>query len=101
MAAFCKCSSRVPDHANKSERGELFTMSAIPVNTPPEVLSQPMDGSRAEQIYRDHLERRGRKIARIGRLWNERKLLGRFAAIGAAAALLIALLIPSRYASTT
>lgn len=76
-------------------------MSAIPVNTPPEMLSQQMDSARAEQVYRDHLERRGRKIARIGRLWNKRKLLGKFAAIGAAAALLIALLIPSRYASTT
>jgi uncharacterized protein involved in exopolysaccharide biosynthesis len=47
------------------------------------------------------LERRGRKIARIGRLWNERKLLGKFAIIGAAATFLIALLIPSRYAATT
>ena len=76
-------------------------MSSIPANTSPEFSSQRIDSRRAEQICQDQLERRGRKIARIGRLWNERKLLGKFAITGAAATFLIALLIPSRYAATT
>jgi len=76
-------------------------MSSIPANTSPEFSSQHIDSTRAEQICQDQLERRGRKIARIGRLWSERKLLGKFAVIGAAATFLIALLIPSRYAATT
>jgi len=76
-------------------------MSSIPANTPAEIMSQQIDRARAEQVHQEHLERRGRKIARIGRLWNERKLLAKFTAVGAAAAVLIALLIPSRYASTT
>lgn len=76
-------------------------MSSIPANTSPEFSSQRIDSRRAEQICQDQLERRGRKIARIGRLWNERKLLGKFVIIGAAATFLIALLIPSQYAATT
>ena len=55
----------------------------------------------AQRLQLDQSERRERKIARIGRLWDQRKHLGKCAAWGGAAALLIAFIIPTRYASTT
>jgi capsule polysaccharide export protein KpsE/RkpR len=52
-------------------------------------------------LLENQKEIRNRRIARAGHLWVHRKLLGKFTACGAAAFVLIALLIPSRYASTT
>jgi uncharacterized protein involved in exopolysaccharide biosynthesis len=77
-------------------------MRSIPGKTASEVLEAlEMDQLLADRLRQDQLQRRERKIARIGRLWEQRKLLGKFIAWGASAALLIAFLIPSRYASTT
>ena len=53
------------------------------------------------RLRRDQEEIRGRRIARARHLWTRRKLLGKFSAWGAAASLLIAIVIPSRYTSTT
>jgi capsule polysaccharide export protein KpsE/RkpR len=77
-------------------------MSSTPVKTAPEVLQAlEMDELLADRLRQDQLQRRNGKIARIARLWEQRKLLGKFIAWGASAALLIAFLIPSRYTSTT
>jgi uncharacterized protein involved in exopolysaccharide biosynthesis len=77
-------------------------MSMTAPNTTPEVLrALDIDQLLAQRLRQDQVESRGRKIARIGRLWKQRKLLGKFAAYGAVVTLLIAILIPSRYAATT
>jgi uncharacterized protein involved in exopolysaccharide biosynthesis len=77
-------------------------MSMTAPNTTPEVLrTLDIDQLLAQRLRQDQVESRGRKIARIGRLWKQRKLLGKFAAYGAVVTLLIAILIPSRYAATT
>jgi uncharacterized protein involved in exopolysaccharide biosynthesis len=77
-------------------------MSLTSPNTTPEILrSLDIDQLLANRLRQDQEESRGRKIARIGRLWKQRKLLGKFVTYGAVAALLIAILIPSRYAATT
>jgi capsule polysaccharide export protein KpsE/RkpR len=60
-----------------------------------------MDQLLTHQLHYEQEDRRQRKIARIGRLWDHRKLLFKFALIGAAVSLLIAFLIPSDYTSTT
>ena len=76
-------------------------MSSTPDNVTPEVLrSLDIDQLLAHRLQQDQLESRERKIARIGRLWDCRKVLGKFAAYGALVALLIGFLIPSRFAST-
>ncbi len=77
-------------------------MSAISAKPAPEVLrALDMDQLLQDRLRQDHQESRDRKIARISRLWDQRKLLSRFMAYGGAFALVIAILIPSRYASTT
>jgi uncharacterized protein involved in exopolysaccharide biosynthesis len=77
-------------------------MSAFSAKPAPETLrALDIDQLLAHRLQQDQQESRQRKIARVGRLWDERKLLGKFAACGAAIALLIAILIPARYASTT
>jgi uncharacterized protein involved in exopolysaccharide biosynthesis len=77
-------------------------MSTTPVQNAPEILrALDIDQLLADRIRLDQLERRDRRIVRIGQLWDHRKLLGKFIAWGAGTALLIAFLIPSRYASTT
>ncbi len=77
-------------------------MSSISAKPAPEVLrALDIDQLLQDRLHQDQLESRDRKIARISRLWDQRKLLGRFMAYGAALALIIAILIPSRYASTT
>jgi capsule polysaccharide export protein KpsE/RkpR len=77
-------------------------VSSTPVKTAREIL-QALDAGQllADRLRQDQLQRRERKFARIGRLWEQRRLLGKFTAWGASTALLIAFLIPSRYASTT
>jgi hypothetical protein len=77
-------------------------MSMTSPNTTPEVLrALDIDQLLAHRLRQDQAENRVRKIARIGRLWKQRKLLGKFAAYGAAITAVIAILIPSRYAATT
>jgi capsule polysaccharide export protein KpsE/RkpR len=77
-------------------------MSSTPVKTATEFLqAMEMDELLADRFRQDELQRRNNKIARISRLWEQRKVLGKFIAWGASTALLIAFLIPSRYASTT
>ena len=53
------------------------------------------------RLQQDQEEVRVRRIARAGHLWMHRKFLGKFAVWGAAISVLIAFLIPSRFASTT
>jgi uncharacterized protein involved in exopolysaccharide biosynthesis len=55
----------------------------------------------ARGVRLDQVQSRRRRIARIGSIWDRRKLLAKFVACGASVALIIAILIPSRYASTT
>ena len=77
-------------------------MSSSVVRPSTDILrAMDIDHLLAQQLQQDQLQSRERKIARIDRLWDERKHLAKCAAWGAAVALLIALLIPSRYASTT
>jgi capsule polysaccharide export protein KpsE/RkpR len=53
------------------------------------------------RLQRDRQENRSRRIARIGRLWESRKVLLKFAAWGAVLTAVIAILIPSQYESMT
>jgi len=55
----------------------------------------------ARRLQRDRQENRGKRIARIGRLWESRKVLLKFAAWGAVLTAVIAILIPSQYESIT
>jgi uncharacterized protein involved in exopolysaccharide biosynthesis len=77
-------------------------MSASSAKPTAEIARQ-LDADRllALQIHQDQAESRERKIARVGRMWDRRRLLGKCVATGAALATLVALLIPSQYASTT
>jgi len=77
-------------------------MSASSNKTTPEALrALDIDQLLAQRLRQDQQENRDRKIARIGHLWERRKLLGKFLAWGGAAAILIAIIIPTRYAATT
>jgi len=53
------------------------------------------------RVQQDAEKTRGRRIARARRLWTRRKMLGKFIAWGAVVSVLIAIVIPTRYASTT
>jgi capsule polysaccharide export protein KpsE/RkpR len=55
----------------------------------------------ARRLQRDYQKNRSRRIARIGRLWESRRLLLKFSAYGCALALLVAFLIPAQFESTT
>jgi capsule polysaccharide export protein KpsE/RkpR len=77
-------------------------MSSTSANTAPEVLrTLDIDQLLAHRLQQDQLANRERKIARISHMWDHRKLLGKFAAYGTVIGLIIAFLIPSRFASTT
>jgi len=77
-------------------------MSTSSAKTTPEALrAVDIDQLLAERLRQDQQENRDRRIARIGHLWERRKLLGKFLAWGGVAAILIAIVIPSRYAATT
>jgi capsule polysaccharide export protein KpsE/RkpR len=77
-------------------------MSSSSPRTAPEVL-HPLDIDQllAQHLRHDQVESRHRKIARMSHLWDQRRLLAKFAAVGAAVFAVIALIIPSRYTSTT
>ena len=77
-------------------------MSSSAAKSAREVLGEmDVDQLLDRRLRQDEEEVRGRRIARARHLWNYRKLLGKCAAWGAAVSLLIAIVIPSRYASTT
>ena len=77
-------------------------MSASSNKTTPEALrALDIDQLLAQRLRQDQQENRDRKIARIGLLWERRRLLGKFLAWGGAVAMLIAIVIPTRYAATT
>src|ERR1700676_2585037 len=77
-------------------------MSASATKTTPEALrALDIDELLAQRLRQDEQESRNRKIERIGHLWDRRNLLAKFLAWGAAAAIPIVLLIPTRYAATT
>ena len=76
-------------------------MSSTSPNATPEVLrALDIDRLLAHRLQQDQLESRERKIARIARLWDRRKLLVKLGAYGTVIALISAFLIPSRFAST-
>ena len=76
-------------------------MSSTSANVTPEVLrALDIDRLLAHRLQQDQLESRKRKIARIARLWDRRKLIGRLGAYGTVIALISAFLIPSRFAAT-
>jgi capsule polysaccharide export protein KpsE/RkpR len=77
-------------------------MSTSSTKATPEALrALDIDQLLAQRLRQDQQESRDRRIARIGHLWDRRKLLGKFLAWGGAAALVIAVVIPTRYAATT
>jgi uncharacterized protein involved in exopolysaccharide biosynthesis len=81
---------------------ELVAMSGSSPKTAPEVLrGLDIEQLLTHRLQQDQRESRFRRIARFDRLWDRRKLLGKFVACGVAAAVLVALLIPARYSSTT
>jgi uncharacterized protein involved in exopolysaccharide biosynthesis len=77
-------------------------MSSASAKTAQEV-TRPLDLDQllAKQFHQDQSGKRERKIQRLSQLWDRRKWLAKISASGAAAALVLALLIPSRYASIT
>jgi capsule polysaccharide export protein KpsE/RkpR len=77
-------------------------MNSTATKTAPEVLREgELNRILLERLRQERVEERNRRIAQIGRLWNQRKLLAKFVTCGSVVALAIACLIPSRYASTT
>jgi capsule polysaccharide export protein KpsE/RkpR len=77
-------------------------MNSTAAKTSPEVLRDvDLDQLLERRIRQDQQEARERRIERAGHLWSRRKILAKFAAWGAAASILIAVLIPSQFASTT
>jgi capsule polysaccharide export protein KpsE/RkpR len=77
-------------------------MNSTAAKTSPEVLRDvDLDQLLERRLRQDQQEARERRIERAGHLWSRRKILAKFAAWGAAASLLIAVLIPSQFMSTT
>jgi capsule polysaccharide export protein KpsE/RkpR len=77
-------------------------MSSSAPKSAPEVLPPlEIDQLLSAQLHQEQLQRRHRKIARISRLWDQRKLLAKITAGGAIAAMVIAFLIPVEYTATT
>src|SRR5262249_29374780 len=77
-------------------------MSSAGTKTAGQVLREmDLEENLAERYRRDPGAIPQRRIARLHRLWTQRSLLAKCIAGGAAFSLVIALLIPSRFASTT
>jgi capsule polysaccharide export protein KpsE/RkpR len=77
-------------------------MSSTAPKTSPEVLPEvDVDQLLERRLLQDQQETRERRIERASHLWSHRKLLAKFAVWGAAASVLIAVLIPAEFASTT
>jgi uncharacterized protein involved in exopolysaccharide biosynthesis len=83
-----------------TDRGQ-FALSASQTKAQESLRALDIDELLSRRLQQDQLESRDRKIARVGRLWDQRRLLAKFLAWGGGVAMLIALLIPARYASTT
>jgi uncharacterized protein involved in exopolysaccharide biosynthesis len=76
-------------------------MSTAPKQSPEILCPLDIDQLLAQRFQEDPVESRQKKIARISHLWDHRKLISKCFAWGIALTLLLAVLIPSRYASTT
>jgi uncharacterized protein involved in exopolysaccharide biosynthesis len=77
-------------------------MSSTAAKQSPEVPRDvDLDQLLEQRVRQDQLEAREHRIERAGHLWSRRKILAKFAGWGAAASVLIAVLIPSRFTSTT
>jgi uncharacterized protein involved in exopolysaccharide biosynthesis len=77
-------------------------MSSTAAKISPEVLRDvELDQLLERRLHQDQQQNRERRIQRAGYLWSRRKTLAKFAAWGAVASVLIAVLIPSQFASTT
>lgn len=77
-------------------------MSTSSTKTTPEALrALDIDQLLAQRLRQDQQETRDRRIARIGHLWEQRKVLAKFIVWGTVTAALIALLLPTRFAATT
>jgi capsule polysaccharide export protein KpsE/RkpR len=77
-------------------------MSTSSTKTTPEALrALDIDQLLAQRLRQDQQEARDRRIARIGHLWEQRKVLAKFIVWGTVTAALIALLLPTRFAATT
>lgn len=77
-------------------------MSSTGAKTAPEVLSDAnLDQVLEKRIQQEQEGTRERRIRRAGYLWSRRNVLAKFAAWGAAASVVIAVLIPSEFMSTT
>jgi capsule polysaccharide export protein KpsE/RkpR len=77
-------------------------MSTSSTKTTPEALrALDIDQLLAQRLRQDQQEARDRRIARIGHLWEQRKVLAKFILWGTVTAALIALLLPTRFAATT
>jgi len=75
--------------------------SSAPKSAPEALRPLDMDQLLAQRLQRDEWESRRRRIARIGHLWEQRNFLARCAAIGFAAFLILALIIPPEYTAST
>ena len=77
-------------------------MSSTAAKISPEVLRDvELDQLLERRLHQDQQQNRERRIQRAGYLWSRRKTLAKFAAWGAVASVLIAVLVPSQFASTT
>lgn len=74
---------------------------ASPKSAPETLRALDIDRLLAHRLQQDQLQSRDRIIACITRLWDQRKMLAKFLGWGTVVGLLFAVLIPSRYASTT
>jgi hypothetical protein len=70
-------------------------MNSTAAKTSPEILRDvDVEQLLDRRLRQDQQDARERRIERAGHLWSRRKTLGKFAAWGAAASVLIAVLIP-------
>lgn len=76
-------------------------MSPAPGTSPELLRPAEVDPVLKQSFQEDYAYQRRRRIARFARLWDNRLPLAKITVIGAAVALLVGLLIPSRYTSTT
>jgi capsule polysaccharide export protein KpsE/RkpR len=77
-------------------------MSASAAKSAAEVLREvDVEQILERRVRQDQEETRSRRIARARHLWMRRKLLCKFGAWGAAVSVLIAIVIPTQYASST
>jgi capsule polysaccharide export protein KpsE/RkpR len=76
-------------------------MKSAPTNTADLLRDLDLEELVANRLQRDREESRSRRIAQVGRLWEKRRLVGKFLIWGVIVSVILALVIPPRYASTT